>query len=78
MLSEPMERVLAILRAYKCPSSMEIAEKANVCSARDWIRHLRDKGFKIVTLPEERTASGARLVRYQLVEVAPVEVKLPF
>jgi hypothetical protein len=78
VLSEKMERVLAILRAHKCPSSIEIAEKANVCSARDWIRHLRDRGFKIETLPEERSASGARVVRYQLIEVPPVEVKLPF
>jgi len=69
-----MERVLGILRSYYSPSSKEIEDKANVCSARDWIRHLRDKGFTI-TRSEERI-NGTRICRWHLEETSPVAREL--
>jgi hypothetical protein len=75
-LSEPMERVLSVLRTHSCPSTKQIEDLANVCSARDWVRHLRDKGFNIITMPDGKSPSGARVFRYRLEETAPVAREL--
>ena len=64
--SPRMERVLQVLIENAAPSTKEIEDKANVAAARDWIRRLRDKGFKIETIEEGYNESGARIVRYRL------------
>jgi hypothetical protein len=76
MLSKPMEAVLSVLRTHSCPSTKQIEDIANVCSARDWVRHLRDKGYPITTIPDGKSASGARVFRYRLEQPAPVQGQL--
>ena len=70
-LSEREERVLAVLKAQKRPSTKEIEDLAIVASARDYVRHLRDKGFQIKT-HDLRTDDGVRIVRYELLAAEPV------
>lgn len=68
------ERVLSVLMQYDSPSTKEIEDKAQVASARDYIRHLRDKGYKIET--KESRVNGARVCRFHLLKAEPVELKL--
>lgn len=70
-LSAKMERVLNVLLTRPDPSSKEIEDIANVCSARDWIRHLRDKGFKIDM--SEKMEFGSRVCRWTLIQEVPVQ-----
>ena len=59
-----MERVLQVLIERGNPSTKEIEDLAQVASARDYIRRLRDKGYKIETVEEGVNHNGARIVRY--------------
>lgn len=65
MKSERMSRVLAVLEAHECPSTKEIEDLAQVASARDYIRRLRDNGY-IITMTE-KWIEGCRICRYKLV-----------
>lgn len=66
MKSPRMERVLEILRRHEAPSTKEIETLAGVAAARDYIRRLRDKGYKIETIERGTNENGARVVCYRL------------
>lgn len=70
-LSDKLQKVLDYLMSRPDPSSKEIEDACNVCSARDWIRHLRDKGYTIDRKDTEEF--GARVSRWTLIQKAPVE-----
>lgn len=65
MKSERMSRVLAVLENHPGISTKEIEDMACVCSARDYLRRLRDNGY-IITMTE-KWIDGARVCRYKLV-----------
>lgn len=65
MKSERMQRVLEVLESNPDISTKEIEDKAQVASARDYIRRLRDKGYEIRMT--EKWINGARICRYLLV-----------
>jgi len=65
MKSERMERVLSVLKAHQSPSTKEIEDLAQVASARDYIRRLRGKGYRIGM--SDKWIDGARVCRYSLI-----------
>ena len=64
MKSERMSRVLAVLESHPGASTKEIEDMSGTASARDYIRRLRDNGYRIEMT--EKWVDGARICRYWL------------
>lgn len=65
MRSEKMERVLSALKANDNPSTMELIQITGLPSPRDYVRRLREKGYRINT--SEKWIKGSRVCRYRLI-----------
>lgn len=64
--SPRLQRVYDYLTVHLSATTKEIEDKCCVASARDYIRRLRDHGIKIQTIEEGISSTGARIVRYRL------------
>ena len=66
--SPRMKRVSVLLevRGTSGATTKEIEDVCQVASARDYIRRLRDRGYRIATIEEGTSDTGARIVRYRL------------
>ena len=63
------EKVLSFLlaRGLRGATGLEIGEACwPIVGIRDYVRRLRDKGYKIETVEMPRTENGCRVVKYVL------------
>lgn len=73
-MTDRATRVLEAIRSHPWASTKEIEDMAQVASARDYIRRLRDMGHSISMT--EKWSNGARICRYRLVEQEPISREL--
>ena len=68
-MTENAEKVLSFLtaRGLRGATGIEIEETCwPIVGVRDYVRRLRDKGYKIETREEPRTEKNCRVVKYVL------------
>ncbi len=70
MRSNKQAVFLEYLKTHTTPSTKEIEDACVVCSARDWLRRLRDKGHNIV-IDSDKHIGGVRVVRYRYIPPVP-------